>query len=81
MASLRSWKNLNCWTDLGANQMPWQKAELINIADMKDVQRWMRRLNISKEELLLAVEKFGPSADAVSIGLQRTSGRPIFTIN
>jgi hypothetical protein len=48
-----------------------QKSELINISDLKNVQLWMRRFNISKEELLEAVEKFGPSAEAISIGLKK----------
>jgi hypothetical protein len=56
--------------------MPSEKSTLINIADLKDVQYWMRRFNISKEELLTAVEKFGPSVEAVSVGLRKAIGIP-----
>jgi hypothetical protein len=52
--------------------MQAQKTELINICDLKNLQQWMRRFNISKEELLEAVEKFGPSAEAISIGLKKS---------
>jgi Protein of unknown function (DUF3606) len=38
--------------------------------DLKEVQQWMRHFNVSKEELLRAVEKFGPAVDAVSLGLK-----------
>ena len=42
------------------------------IPDIKDVQRWMRTLNIPKEEKLLeALHKFGPSAEMVALGLER----------
>jgi hypothetical protein len=54
--------------------MTSEKSKLINIADLKDVQQWMRRFNISKEELLAAVDKFGPSVEAVSLGLRRGNG-------
>jgi hypothetical protein len=37
---------------------------------MKDIQRWMRQFNISKEELLAAVEEFGPAVDRISLGLK-----------
>jgi hypothetical protein len=56
--------------------MPSEKSKLINISDLKDVQYWMRRFNISKEELLTAVDKFGPSVEAVSIGLRKGNGIP-----
>ena len=47
----------------------------INVYDLKEIQRWMRELNVSKEELLRAVEKFGSSADAVSIGLTERASK------
>jgi hypothetical protein len=47
-----------------------QNTVLIDVQDLKEVQRWMRHFNVSKEELLRAVEKFGPAVDAVSIGLK-----------
>jgi hypothetical protein len=50
--------------------MPPQKPVRIDVQDLKDVQRWMRHFNISKEELLTAVEKFGPCVDRVSLGLK-----------
>jgi hypothetical protein len=43
---------------------------LIDVHDLKEVQQWMRHFNVSKEELLRAVEKFGPAVDAVSLGLK-----------
>ena len=43
---------------------------LINLHDLKEIQRWMRYFNVSKEELFRAVEKFGPAVDAVSLGLK-----------
>ena len=53
------------------------KPDQINVHDLKEIQRWMRELNVSKEELLKAVEKFGPSAEAVSIGLTDRSSKVI----
>jgi hypothetical protein len=40
------------------------------VHDLKEVQQWMRHFNVSKEELLRAVEKFGAAVDAVSLGLE-----------
>jgi phosphoribosylamine---glycine ligase len=54
----------------GAGHLPTQKTVLINVQDLKDVQRWMRHFNISKEELLRAVEEFGSAVDRVSLGLK-----------
>ena len=45
----------------------------INIQNLKEVQHWMRELNISKEELMAAVEKFGTSPEAVRFGLQNST--------
>jgi hypothetical protein len=50
--------------------LPAQKTVLINVHDMKDIQRWMRQFNISKEELLAAIEEFGPAVDRISFGLK-----------
>jgi hypothetical protein len=47
---------------------------LIDVHDLKEVQQWMRHFNVSKEELLRAVEKFGPAVDAVSLGLKTKPG-------
>ena len=47
-----------------------QNTVLIDVHDLKEVQRWMRHFNLSKEELFRAVEEFGPAADAVSVGLK-----------
>jgi hypothetical protein len=52
--------------------MPGAKSDLINLADLGDVQRWMREFNISKEELIAAVHKFGASKEDVSAGLQKS---------
>ncbi len=51
------------------------RPDQINVYDLKEIQRWMRELNVSKEELLRAVEKFGSSADAVSIGLTERASK------
>jgi hypothetical protein len=53
------------------------KTDQINVYDLKEIQRWMRELNVSKEELLKAVEKFGSSAEAVSLGLNQGASRVI----
>jgi hypothetical protein len=54
-------------------QMTMSKSKVIDVKDLKDVQRWMRHFNISKEELFAAVEKFGPSAEAISLGMRKGS--------
>lgn len=53
------------------------KTDQINVYDLKEIQRWMIELNISKEEFLKAVEKFGSSAEAVSLGLNQGASRVI----
>jgi hypothetical protein len=50
--------------------LPTQNAIHINVQDLKDVQRWMRHFNISKEELLTAVDQFGPAVERISLGLK-----------
>jgi hypothetical protein len=47
-----------------------QKIISIKVHDLKDVQRWMRHFNISREGLLAAVEEFGPTVENVSLGLR-----------
>jgi hypothetical protein len=54
-----------------------KRPDQINVHDFKEIQRWMRELNVSKEELLKAVEKFGSSAETVSLGLTDRTGRVI----
>jgi Protein of unknown function (DUF3606) len=51
-----------------------QPNEVINMHDLKDIQRWMRHFNLSKEELISAVEKFGPTTRAVSFGIKKGDG-------
>jgi hypothetical protein len=53
------------------------KTDQINVYDLKEIQRWMIELNVSKEEFLKAVEKFGSSAEAVSLGLNQGASRVI----
>jgi hypothetical protein len=54
-----------------------KKPDQINVHDLKEIQRWMRELNLSKEELLKAIETFGSSVEAVSIGLMDRSTKII----